>query len=253
MRFNNKVALVTGALGGIGSAIVGALLAEGARVGLVDVNAEAGKRFDKELSAAGHQVTYVNANVSSFAECEAAFTAIKAQLGEVDILVNNVGISPKRDGRALKVWEMPPEEWDTVVSVNLSSMFYMTRLATPDMIKKREGRIINMSSVAGKAYCDIVAAHYAATKAALIGATRHWAGELGEYNVTVNALAPGRISTPLLKMVPQETNDAVAQVTALKRLGTPEEVADACVFFASDQARFVTGQTLDVAGGWLMT
>ncbi len=253
MRLHNKVALVTGALGGIGSAIVRALLAEGARVGLVDLNAKGGRSFEKELKAAGHHVVYVNANVSSFAECETAFNTVAAELGAVDILVNNVGISPKQDGRALKVWEMPPEEWDTVVSVNLSSMFYMTRLATPGMIKKREGRIINMSSVAGKAYCDIVAAHYAATKAALIGATRHWAGELGDYNVTVNALAPGRISTPLLKMVPQETNDAVTQVTALKRLGTPEEVADACVFFASDQARFITGQTLDVAGGWLMT
>lgn len=253
MRFNNKVALVTGAVGGIGSAIARALVADGARVGLVDLNAEAGERFEKELKAAGHQVMYVNADVSDFAECETAFTAIQAQLGEVDILVNNVGISPKRDGRALKVWEMSPEEWDTVVSVNLSSAFYMTRLATPGMIQKREGRIINMSSVAGKAYCDIVAAHYAATKAALIGVTRHWAGELGEYNITVNGLAPGRISTPLLKMVPQEVNNAVTEVTALKRLGTPEEVADACMFLASDQARFVTGQILDVAGGWLMT
>ena len=90
-------------------------------------------------------------------------------------------------------------------------------------------------------------------KAALLGLTRHWAAELGEHDVTVNGLAPGRISTPLLKSVPKEINDAVADVTALRRLGTPEEVADACLFFASDQARFVTGQVLDVAGGWLMT
>ncbi|MYN12706.1 SDR family oxidoreductase [Pusillimonas sp. TS35] len=253
MKFENKTALVTGAAGGIGSAIVRALVTEGARVGMVDTNAGAGKALETELKAAGHKVLYVSANVGEFTECEAAFSAIKAELGAVDILVNNVGISPKQNGRALKVWEMPPQEWDTVVSVNLNSAFYMTRLAAPDMMRKREGRIINMSSVAGKAYCDIVAAHYAATKAALIGATRHWAADLGEYNITVNGLAPGRISTPLLKMVSQETNDAVAQVTALKRLGTPEEVADACVFFASDQARFVTGQILDVAGGWLMT
>jgi 3-oxoacyl-[acyl-carrier protein] reductase len=253
MRFASKVVIVSGALGGIGSAIVQAFLAEGASVGLIDLNAASGAEQEAKLKGAGHRVKYVNANVASFDECKAAFEAITAELGGVDILVNNVGISPKTNGKALKVWEMPPKEWETVVSVNLNSVFYMTHLATPHMITKKAGRIINMSSVAGKAYCDIVAGHYAATKAGLIGLTRHWAAELGEYNITVNGLAPGRISTPLLKTVPKEINDAVTQVTALGRLGTPEEVADACLFFASDQARFVTGQVLDVAGGWLMT
>lgn len=248
-----QVALVTGAVGGIGSAIVEGLLAQGARVGLVDFNAQAGQAYEKALKERGHDVVFAHADVAHYDSCQAAYERITSELGAATILVNNVGISPKTDGRALKVWEMPPAEWDRVVSVNLNSVFYMTRLATPHMVKQRQGRVINMSSVAGKAYCDIVAAHYAATKAGLIGLTRHWAAELGPYDVTVNGLAPGRISTPLLKSVPQEINDAVAQVTALRRLGTPEEVADACLFFASDQARFVTGQVLDVAGGWLMT
>lgn len=248
-----QVALVTGAVGGIGSAIVEGLLAQGARVGLVDFNAQAGQAYEKALTERGHDVVFAHADVAHYDSCQAAYERITSELGAATILVNNVGISPKTDGRALKVWEMPPAEWDRVVSVNLNSVFYMTRLATPHMVKQRQGRVINMSSVAGKAYCDIVAAHYAATKAGLIGLTRHWAAELGPYDVTVNGLAPGRISTPLLKSVPQEINDAVAQVTALRRLGTPEEVADACLFFASDQARFVTGQVLDVAGGWLMT
>ncbi|MPS80783.1 MAG: SDR family oxidoreductase [Achromobacter sp.] len=248
-----QVALVTGAVGGIGSAIVEGLLAQGARVGLVDFNAQAGQAFEEALKQRGHDVVFAHADVAHYDSCQAAYERITSELGAATILVNNVGISPKTDGRALKVWEMPPAEWDRVVSVNLNSVFYMTRLATPHMVKQRQGRVINMSSVAGKAYCDIVAAHYAATKAGLIGLTRHWAAELGPYDVTVNGLAPGRISTPLLKSVPQEINDAVAQVTALRRLGTPEEVADACLFFASDQARFVTGQVLDVAGGWLMT
>jgi 3-oxoacyl-[acyl-carrier protein] reductase len=252
-RFQDQVAIVTGAVGGIGSAIVEGLLAEGGRVGLVDFNSQAGQAFEKELRKHGHQVAFVHADVAHFDQCQAAYERITSELGAATILVNNVGISPKTDGRALKVWEMPPGEWDNVVSVNLNSVFYMTHLATPHMVKQRQGRVINMSSVAGKAYCDIVAAHYAATKAGLIGLTRHWAAELGEYDVTVNALAPGRISTPLLKSVPKAINDAVAEVTALRRLGTPEEVADACLFFASDQARFVTGQVLDVAGGWLMT
>lgn len=252
-RFQDQVAIVTGAVGGIGSAIVEGFLAEGGRVGLIDFNSQAGQAFEKELRKHGREVAFVHADVAHYDQCQAAYDRITSELGPATILVNNVGISPKTDGRALKVWEMPPGEWDSVVSVNLNSVFYMTHLATPHMVKQRQGRVINMSSVAGKAYCDIVAAHYAATKAGLIGLTRHWAAELGEFDVTVNALAPGRISTPLLKSVPKAINDAVAQVTALRRLGTPEEVADACLFFASDQARFVTGQVLDVAGGWLMT
>src|SRR3546814_20842312 len=112
---------------------------------------------------------------------------------------------------------MSPQEWNTVVSVNLNTAFYMTRLVTPDMVQKREGRIINMSSVAGKTYCDIVAAHYAAHKPALIGATRPWAAHLAEYNLTVNALAPGRLSPPPLKTVSPHTNHPVAQPNASKR------------------------------------
>ncbi|WP_251863577.1 SDR family NAD(P)-dependent oxidoreductase [Achromobacter sp. Marseille-Q4962] len=252
-RFTGQTALVTGAAGGIGSAIARALAAEGARVGLIDFDAQAGGRLEASLRAQGRDACFAQADVSRFDACQAAYDLIARTLGEPGILVNNVGISPKTAGRALKVWEMPPQEWDRVVSVNLNSAFYLTRLASPGMVRERRGRIINMSSVAGKAYCDIVAAHYAATKAGLIGLTRHWAAELGEYEVTVNAIAPGRISTPLLKTVPQEINDAVTRVTAMRRLGTPEEVADACLFFASDEARFVTGQVLDVAGGWLMT
>lgn len=251
--FAGQTVIVTGAVGGIGSAIVEAFVAQGARVGLIDFDRSGGQAFEARLRAEGHAVKFVDADVSSFEACKRAYEGITTELGGAGILVNNVGISPKTNGRALRVFEMSPTEWEKVVAVNLNSVFYMTHLATPHMVQQRAGRVINMSSVAGKAYCDIVAAHYAATKSGLLGLTRHWAAELGEFDITVNGLAPGRISTPLLKSVPQEINDAVARVTALKRLGTPEEVADACLFLASDQARFVTGQVLDVAGGWLMT
>ncbi|OZI61113.1 SDR family oxidoreductase [Bordetella genomosp. 11] len=252
-RLDGRTAIVTGAVGGIGSAIVQALLDHGAKVGLIDRDAQAGAALEARLAGAGHPARFVQADIQDFAACETACDALARALGPADILINNAGISPKTGGRALKVWEMPPGEWDTVMRVNLNAAFYLARLTVPHMIGQRWGRIVNMSSVAGKAYCDIVAGHYAATKAGLIGLTRHWAGELGEHGITVNALAPGRIATPLLKTVPQEINDAVSRVTAMRRLGTPEEVADACLFLASEQARFITGQTIDVAGGWLMT
>jgi len=253
MRFADKVVLVTGAAGGIGSAIAESFAQEGARIGLVDVSVEAGAQREAQLAAAGHTVCFAAADVGRFADCERAHAEIVAALGPVDILVNNAGISPKTQGRALKVWEMPPDEWDKVVDVNLNSAFYLTRLVTPHMVQNNAGRVINMSSVAGKAWCDFVAGHYAATKAALLGATRQWAAELGPYGVTVNGIAPGRISTPLIQSVAKDVNDSILRVTPFGRFGTPNEVADVCRFLASNDAAFVTGQVIDVAGGWLMT
>jgi 3-oxoacyl-[acyl-carrier protein] reductase len=121
------------------------------------------------------------------------------------------------------------------------------------MKRRRFGSIVNMSSVAGRAYLEPVACHYSATKAALIGLTRHLAGELGPYNVNANAVAPGRIDTPLMRGVAPEVNEAALRATPLGRFGTPEDVAQACLFFTSPEGHFVTGQVCDVAGGWLMT
>ena len=171
----------------------------------------------------------------------------------MDTLVNNAGISPKHGGLPQPIWRMDPAEWHRVVDVNLHSTFNFCRLLTPGMVERRFGRIVSMSSVAGKAYLDIVAAHYSTTKAAIIGLTRHLAGELGPHGITVNALAPGRISTPMVAGAPPQANEAVVASTPLRRLGEPVEVADACLFLSSAQASFITGQVIDVAGGWLMT
>lgn len=252
-RHQDRTVVVTGAASGIGAAIVRLYCEEGARVGLVDRDATALEQYRAELAGHGHAVSVGQADVGNYEECEAACARIAAEIGPIDTLVNNAGISPKHAGRPAPIWQMAPAEWHRVVDVNLHSVFNFARRLTPGMVERKFGRIVSMSSVAGKAYLDIVAAHYGTTKAALIGMTRHLAGELGPHGITVNALAPGRIDTPMVAGAPREANDAVVAVTPLRRLGKPVEVADACVFLSSPRSGFITGQVIDVAGGWLMT
>ncbi|SAK91656.1 3-ketoacyl-ACP reductase [Caballeronia hypogeia] len=253
MRHDKRVVLVTGGGGGIGEALVERYARDGAAVGIVDVNEAAGAALARRLFDAGLRVHFAQADVGDYAACAAACRAIETALGPVDTLVNNAGISPKHAGKPMPIWEMSPDEWRRVMDVNVNSVFNFCRLLAPGMVERRFGRIVSMSSVAGKAYLDIVAAHYSTTKAALIGMTRHLAGELGPHGITVNAIAPGRIDTPLVRGVAREANDKVAQETPLRRLGAPDEVASTCLFLTSDEAAFVTGQVIDVAGGWLMT
>lgn len=253
MRHQGKVVLVTGGAGGIGSAIVERYLQEGAAVGIVDFDKARGEAQLAQLRERGLRAAFHAADVGDYAQCEQACAAIRQQLGAVDILINNAGISPKHEGLPMPIHRMDAAEWNRVVNVNLNSAFNLARLLTPGMVERGFGRIVSMSSVAGKAYLDLVAAHYSTTKAALIGFTRHLAGELGPHGITVNALAPGRIDTPLLRTVSAAANAAVVQQTPLRRLGTPDEVAQACCFLSSDEGSFITGQVIDVSGGWLMT
>lgn len=254
MRHNKKIVLVTGGSGGIGAAIVERYLAEGAAVAIVDHNREQGQQQARRLAAQGGRVHFAAADVADFEACASACREIEQVLGPVDILVNNAGISPKHGGHPMPIHKMDPKEWLQVVGVNLNGAFNFSRLVAGGMIERKYGRIVSMSSVAGKAYLgDIVAAHYSTTKAALIGFTRHLAGELGPYGITVNALAPGRIATPLVRTVSEEANLGVIDDTPLRRLGEPGEVADVCCYLTSPDANFVTGQVIDVAGGWLMT
>lgn len=252
LRHSGRVVLVTGAGGGIGAAIAQLYCEEGAHVALVDFDEAKVKEQTASLRAAGHTVAWAIADVANFDQCAMACDQLASALGPIDTLINNAGVSPKHNGAPAPVWEMNPDEWETVVGINLSGSFNLVRALTPSMVERRFGRIINMSSVAGSAYLPIVAAHYSATKAAILGFTRHLAGELGPYGITANALAPGRIETPLLKTVSAEANQAVVDETPLRRLGTPLEVAKAACFLTSGESDFVTGQVLDVAGGWLM-
>ncbi|MBN3725215.1 SDR family oxidoreductase [Burkholderia sp. Ac-20379] len=254
MDFSSRNVLVTGGARGIGLGMVRAFLDSGARVVFVDHDEQLGRDAERRLREQHGDVHFVAADVGRFDSCRAAFARAEALLGPIDTLINNAGISPKTDGRGLPVDAIPVDEWLRVVDVNLNGIFYFTKLATPGMKQRGFGRIVSMSSVAGKAYLDVCALHYAATKAAVIGVTRQLAGELGPFGINVNAIAPGRIDTEMVAVAGEAANAAYVAQTPLKRLGTTREVAALCLYLASkDEAGFVTGQVVDVAGGWLMT
>ena len=250
-----RVVVVTGGGRGIGRAIADAHAAAGAAVAYLDHDASLADSVAADARMRGLKAIGVAADVANFKEIDTAMKRVAEALGPIDVLVNNAGISPKSgtDGKRALAWEMDPDEWRRVLDVNLTGAFNCTRSVLPGMKELGRGRIVSTSSVAGKTFCDIVGIHYAATKAALIGFTKHLAGEVGPFGITVNAVAPGRIDTPLMRGTANAANDAVKAITPMRRFGSPEEVADTVLFLTSDAARFVTGQTIDVAGGWLMT
>jgi 3-oxoacyl-[acyl-carrier protein] reductase len=243
-----RVALVTGGGRGIGASVAAELAARGARVAVLDSDADLAS--ESARNCGGHAGV---CDVADRAAVDRACAEAEAALGPVDILVNNAGISPKRDGKPVPIWEMDGADWDAVVSVNLTGCFNVARRLTPGMVERKRGWIVNMASVSGRVWTPLVGCHYTATKTALVGLTRHWAGELGPHGVRVNAVAPGRIATPLASLTAPETNQAIVAATPLGRAGEPEEVARAVCFLCGPDAEFVTGATLDVSGGWMMS
>jgi len=250
MQFTERVVIVTGAAKGIGAAVARAFAAEGARVAAFDVDEAGVKSVVAELETLGAQTLGVRADVTRSAEVRTAIESVEARWGRVDILVNNAGgfgtVRPASE-------EIPDEEWDAILRLNLTSAFLCSKAVLPGMKRRRSGRIINLSSIGGRGAAVLLSSHYAAAKAGILGFTRHLALETARFGVTVNAVAPGTTATERFKALrtPAETEALIKRVPA-GRVAEPAEIAGCVLFLASDAAGYMTGATLDVNGGVLM-
>ncbi len=245
---SGKVALVTGGSRGLGRAIALALAGQGADVALnYRANAEAADEVASRIRGLGRRAELVQGDTSAGREaCEAIVKAALEAFGRVDVLVNNAGIT--RDNLLMR---MDGDEWDSVLSTNLSGPFWMTRAIARPMMKARSGRIVNMSSAAGR-MGNAGQANYAAAKAGLIGLTKTTARELASRGITCNAIAPGLIATDLTADLPEAATEAIKILTPMGYVGSVGDVAAAAVYLASDEARYVTGQVIGVDGGMVM-
>jgi 3-oxoacyl-[acyl-carrier protein] reductase len=247
MRLKDKVCLITGGAAGIGRATAQRFAEEGARVVICDLAEEAGKPVAEEIN-----VDFYKVNVADRQEVQVWVDDVIAKYGRVDVIVNNAGIT--RDGQLVKVKEgelvkqMPEEDFDLVINVNLKGVFNCTQAVSPQMIKQGGGVILNATSIV----CldgNFGQTNYVAAKAGVVGMTKVWARELGRFNIRVNAVAPGFTFTDMVKQMPEKILDGMVAQTPLKRLGQPRDIANAYLFLASDEADFISGVTLRVDGG----
>jgi 3-oxoacyl-[acyl-carrier protein] reductase len=248
-RLSGRVALVTGAGRGIGAATAKRLAEEGARVALADLDLEGCQTVAEEIAAVGGEATPVRCDVSSADDAQGAVDATLSAYGQLDILVNNAGVL--RDNLLFKMSE---SDWDTVLNVHLKGAFLCSRAAQKPMVEKRYGRIINLSSTS--ALGNRGQANYSAAKAGMQGLTRTLAIELGPFGINVNAVAPGFIDTDMTRataarmgVTPEQFQAGASATIPLRRVGQPSEVASVIAFLASDDASYVSGQTIYIAGG----
>jgi len=246
-KLDGKTAIVTGASRGIGAAIAKHLANEGARV-VVNYSGSQSKAEEvvKEIEAAGGEAFAIQASVADSESVTSMIAATMERFGSVDILVNNAGIT--RDNLLMRMKE---SEWDDVINTNLKGVFLCTKAVTRQMMKQRAGRIINIASIVGVSG-NAGQANYVAAKAGVIGLTKTTAKELASRNINVNAIAPGFITTEMTEELPEEVKTQMLTQIPLAKLGNPEDVAKAVVFFASDDSTYITGQTLHVDGGMVM-
>ena len=243
---SNKIAIVTGASRGIGRVIAHNLSKAGAKVVLISRSIDALKSVEAEIKSNGGEAISIAADVSNLESFTNAISKVVETWGTVGILINNAGIT--RDNIILRLKE---EDWDAVIDINLKSCFNGIKAVTRPMLKARCGRIINITSVIGL-IGNSGQSNYAASKAGILGLTKSIAKELGSRNITVNAIAPGYIQTEMTDNLDETSKENLMKSIPLQRLGQPQEIANLVCFLASDEAAYITGQTLNVDGGMVM-
>ena len=247
MQLDGKVALVTGASRGIGRSIALMLAARGADIVINYAgNTEAAEKTKAEVEALGRKAMVIKADVGDTAACEAMMAEAVKEMGKIDILVNNAGIT--RDGLLMRMKEA---DWDAVLTTNLKSVYNCTKAVIKYMMKARSGRIVSISSVVG-AMGNAGQANYAAAKAGIMGFTKAVAKEVASRGITVNAIAPGFIETDMTAVLPEKVVESLKAAIPMGRLGAPEDIAKAVAFLVSEDAAYITGQTLHVNGGMFM-
>jgi 2-hydroxycyclohexanecarboxyl-CoA dehydrogenase len=246
MKLNDKVAVVTGAASGIGAAVAKALAEAGAAVIVADIQSDKGEACAAALRDAGHKAQFMRVDMTDPASIAAFAAAVQSQVGAVDVLVNGAGW-----GKTHPFWEGTPELWDKIVGLNFVGPMRLAQALLPEMMKRGSGKIVNIASDAGRVG-SLGETVYSGAKGGLIAFTKALARETARYAVNVNCVCPGPTETPLLAAVPDKVQDALKKAIPMRRFGQPSEVADAVLFFASDRARYVTGQVLSVSGGLTM-
>jgi acetoacetyl-CoA reductase len=241
----NKIVLVTGGVRGLGEAISTLFLENGATVIACDINEEKAKSWLSSCKENGYKNSdYVIANVSDFNSCKNAITTVIAKYGQIDVLINNAGIT--RDKTLLKMEE---EQWSQVIDTNLNSMFNVTKQVLPSMVEKNFGRIVNISSVVG-IIGNFGQTNYAAAKAGILGFSKSLALEVARKGITVNAICPGFIKTEMTDLMPEKTVDMIKGLIPMHRMGKPCDIARAALFLADEDADYISGTELHINGGF---
>lgn len=240
-----KTVVITGGANGIGAVAAELFGKKGAQVAIIDFNENAGEELAARLHARGIEAAFFKTNVAKEAEVKNTAEKVLAHFGKVDVLINNAGIT--RDAMLLK---MESETFQQVIDVNLTGVFHCTQAFLPTMLQAGKGKIINTSSIAGLGG-NVGQTNYAASKAGIIGMTRTWAKEFGRKGINVNAVSPGFIETDMIDTIPEKVMAQIKLMTPFTRLGRPEDIANAYLFLASDEADFINGTVLEVDGGML--